>query len=100
LRKALSERIKAGDVIVVDELKLSAPRTKEITSILDALKIDGTALFVSDGVDRDLKLASRNIPYVWLTTSEELNTYDVLRPDKLVFARGAFEKLEDRLAKN
>lgn len=100
LRKALSERIKAGDVIVVDDLKLSAPRTKEVTGVLNALQVDGTVLFVSAGVDRDLQLASRNIPYVWHTTSDELNTYDVLRPDKLIFARGAFEKVEDRLNKN
>lgn len=100
LRKALSERLKAGDVIVVDELKLSAPKTREFTAVLDALKVDGTTLVVSDGVDRDLQLATRNVPYVWLTTSDQLNTYDVLRPDKLVFARSAFEKVEDRLTKN
>ena len=100
LRKALSERLKAGDVIVVDELKLSAPKTKEFIAVLDALKLDGTTLVISAGVDRDLQLAARNVPYVWLTTSDELNTYDVLRPDKLVFAKGAFEKVEDRLAKN
>jgi len=100
LRKALSERLKAGDVIVVDDLKLSAPKTREFTSVLSALQVDGTALVVSAGVDTNLQLATRNLPYVWLTTSEELNTYDVLRPDKLVFARGAFEKLEDRLIRN
>jgi large subunit ribosomal protein L4 len=100
LRKALSERLKAGDVIVVEDLKLAAPKTKEITAVLDALNIDGTTLFVSSGVDQDLQRASRNVPYIWLTTSEQLNTYDVLRPDKLVFGRSAFEKVEDRLTKN
>lgn len=100
LRKALSERLKAGDVIVVDALKLSAPKTREFTAVLEALKLDGTTLVVSSGVDRDLQLATRNVPYVWLTTSEQLNTYDVLRPDKLVFVRNAFEKVEDRLTKN
>jgi large subunit ribosomal protein L4 len=100
LRKALSERLKAGDIIVVEDLKLSAPKTREFTAVLDALKLDGTTLVVSDGLDRDLQLATRNIPYVWLTTSDELNTYDVLRPDKLVFVRSAFEKVEDRLTKN
>jgi large subunit ribosomal protein L4 len=100
LRKALSERLKAGDVIVVDEFKLSAPKTKEFIAALNALKVDGTALVVSAGIDRNLQLASRNVPYVWLTTSEELNTYDVLRPDKLVFVRNAFERVEDRLTKN
>ena len=100
LRKALSERLKAGDVIVVDDLKLDAPKTKTITAVLNALNVDGTALIVSAGADHNLQLATRNIPYVWLTTSEQLNTYDVLRPDKLVFARSAFEKVEDRLTKN
>ena len=100
LRKALSERLRAGDIIVVDDLKLSAPKTREFTAVLEALKVDGTVLVISDGVDRDLQLATRNIPYAWLTTSDEVNTYDVLRPDKLVFARSAFEKVEDRLSKN
>lgn len=100
LRKALSERLRAGDVIVVDDLKLPAPKTREFTAMLEALKLDGTVLVVCAGGDRDLQLATRNVPYVWLTTSEQLNTYDVLRPDKLLFARGAFEKVEDRLTKN
>jgi len=100
LRKALSERLKAGDVIVVDDLKLDAPKTKSVTAVLEALNVDGTTLMVSAAADRDLQLATRNIPYVWLTTSEQLNTYDVLRPDKLIFARSAFEKVEDRLTKN
>ena len=43
--------------------------------------------------------ASRNVPNVALATSESLNTYDVLRPDKLVFTRGAFEQVESRLSK-
>jgi large subunit ribosomal protein L4 len=100
LRKALSERLKSGDVIVVDDLKLQAPKTKEFLALLEALKVEGTALVVSAAADQNLQLASRNIPYIWLTTSEQLNTYDVLRPDKLVFARSAFEKVEDRLTKN
>ena len=49
--------------------------------------------------DKNLTLASRNVPDVALTTSDSLNTYDVLRPDKLVFTRNAFEQLEARLAK-
>ncbi len=100
LRKALSERLKAGDVIVVEDLKLSTPKTREFIALLEALKVEGTALVVSSTVDQNLLLASRNVPYVWLTTSGQLNTYDVLRPDKLVFARCAFEMVEDRLTKN
>jgi large subunit ribosomal protein L4 len=100
LRKALSERLKAGDVMVVDDLKLASPKTKDFISVLFALDVDGTALFVSQDIDKNLTLASRNVPNVTLATSETLNTYDVLRPDKLVFTKSAFEKVEARLSKD
>jgi large subunit ribosomal protein L4 len=99
LRKALTERLKAGDVVVVDELKLTSAKTKDFVGVLSALELKGTALIVSQDVDKNLSLASRNVPNVTLTTSESLNTYDVLRPDKLVFTKGAFEKVEARLSK-
>jgi large subunit ribosomal protein L4 len=99
LRKALSERLKAGDVIVVDELTLPNPKTRAFANVLSALEVKGSALVVSVAPDKNLTLASRNVPKVALTTSENLNTYDVLRSDKLVFTRGAFEKIEARLGK-
>ena len=99
LRKALSGRLKAGDVIVVDDIKLTSPKTKEIINVIDALQVDGTALIISTGENKNLVLATRNLPNVDLTTSETLNTYDVLRQDKLIFTRGAFEKVEARLNK-
>jgi large subunit ribosomal protein L4 len=99
LRKALSERLKAGDVIVVDELKLQSSKTKDFIGMLSALELNGSALIVAQGTDKNLTLASRNVPNVALATSESLNTYDVLRPDKLVFTRGAFEQVESRLSK-
>src|SRR5206468_3263545 len=87
LRKALSERLRAGDVVLVDDLKLESARTKEFISVLSALELKGSALIVAQGMDKNLTLASRNVPNVALTTSDSLNTYDVLRPDKLVFTR-------------
>ncbi len=97
LRKALSERLRAGDVVLVDDLKLASAKTKEIVGILSALELKGTALIVSQGADKNLTLASRNVAKLALTTSDLLNTYDVLRPDKLVFTRSAFEKVAARL---
>ena len=99
LRKALTERLNAGDVLVVEELNLSSPKTKEFIGLLSALQISGTALVVSPAVDKNLTLASRNVPNVELATSDTLNTYDVLRSDKLLFTRSAFEKVEARLNK-
>ena len=97
LRKALSERLKAGDVVVVDDLKLSSPKTKDFIDVISALELKGTTLVISSGIDKNLTLASRNLEKVALTTSDSLNTYDVLRPDKLLFTRSAFEKISDRL---
>jgi large subunit ribosomal protein L4 len=98
LRKALSERLKAGDVLLIDDLKLASPKTKDFLKVLTALELSGTALIVAQGVDKNLVLATRNVENILLTTSDALNTYDVLRPDKLVFTRGAFEQVEARLA--
>ena len=99
LRKALSERLKDGDVLMVDDLKLTSPKTKEFLQILSALGLKGHTLFVTQAIDPNLTLATRNLREVQLTTGESLNSYQTLRFDKLVFTRGAFEKVEARLHK-
>ena len=99
LRKALSERLRAGDILLLDDLKLQSAKTKEFVTVLSALQLQGTALIVSQAPDNNLTLASRNVPNVALTTGDVLSTYDVLRPDKLVFTRSAFEQLQARLNK-
>lgn len=97
LRKALTERLNAGDVLVVEDIKLDSPKTKSFVEIVSRLGLSGTSLFVAGGQDKNLALASRNVQDVELTTSDFLNTYQVLRSDKLVFTREAFEKLQERL---
>ena len=100
LRKALSARLQAGDVVVVDDLKLTSAKTKDFVNVISALSLTGTTLVISNGEEnKNLTLASRNISYVEVTTSDTLNTYDVLRPDKLLFTKSAFEKVEARLTK-
>jgi large subunit ribosomal protein L4 len=99
LRKAMSERLRAGDVTVVDDLKLGSGKTKEFVSVLSALELKGTTLIVAQPADKNLTRAARNVAGVELTTGESLHTYDVLRSDKLVFTKSAFEQLEARLGK-
>jgi large subunit ribosomal protein L4 len=99
LRKALSERLRAGDIIIVDDLKMPTAKTKDFLNLLSALELTGTVMFVAKEGDKNLLLASRNVSFVTVTTSETLNTYDVLRCDKLVFTQGAFEQVEARLTK-
>jgi large subunit ribosomal protein L4 len=99
LRKALSERIKDGSVVIVDDLKLNSPKTKEFAGIISALDLTGTTLVVHGNENKNISLAARNLAGVTLTTGDSLNTYDVLRPDKLLFTKGAFETVEARLNK-
>jgi len=98
LRKALTERIKAGDVTIIDDIKLDSPKTKGFLTVLDKLNIDGTTLIVSTANDKNLSLAARNISYVELTSGLEVNTYQVLKYDKLVFTKAALDQVQERLA--
>jgi large subunit ribosomal protein L4 len=97
LRKAMTERLKAGDVLVVDDIKLASPKTKAFTQVLKNLDLTGTALLVVATLENNLKLAARNLEKVEVASADMLNTYQLLRSDKLVFTRGAFEKMEARL---
>jgi large subunit ribosomal protein L4 len=99
-RKALSERLLAGDVVVVDELKLAGHKTKGFLALVDKLAADaGTTLFVSEQVDNNLKLASRNVPDVSVEQADSVNTYELLRFDKIVATKAAIEKLQARAGK-
>src|SRR5437773_5824290 len=58
LKKAFSERLKAGDVVVVDDIKLDSPKTKEFMKVLAALSLDGSTMVVTAAQDQNLTLAS------------------------------------------
>src|SRR6266436_2385263 len=74
LRKALTERLKSGDVLVLDELKLASPKTRDFIEVLNQLELHGTTLVVVPRVDQNLVLASRNLSRVEVTTSDFLNS--------------------------
>ena len=100
LRRALSERLKAGDVLVVDDLKLSSPKTKDFVALLRQLDLsDKTSLFLVGEANLNAALASRTIQGVALSTGASVITYDLLKYDKLVFTKTGFEQIEARLAK-
>ena len=100
LRKALSERLKSGDVVVVDSLNMTSAKTKEFAGVLRNLGLDGnTNLVVVGAADQKALLAARNIAGVELKTGALVNTYDLLKYDKLVFTKAGFEAVEARIAK-
>ncbi|HAH97996.1 MAG TPA: 50S ribosomal protein L4 [Verrucomicrobiales bacterium] len=106
LRKAITERVKDGQVIILDGLNLEKPATAQLASTLSALGINGkkptkalykSAILITAESDSNIALSARNISRVRSTTSDTLTTYDILWPDVLVFTRDAFQKFEQRL---
>ena len=97
LRKALTERLQGGDVVLVNELRFEAPKTKRFLAVLDALEVEGSLLVVHAGDNLPLLLSARNVPGVDVTTGDTVNTYDVLRYDKLIVTQAAWEQIEQRL---
>lgn len=97
LRSALSDRVKANRVLIVDEFKLDQIKTKVLDSVLRmALELD-QALIV-DNDNRNLELSGRNIPKMKVLRTQGLNVYDIVRYDWLVMTRRAVEAVEARLA--
>lgn len=97
LKKAMSERLKDGDVQIVDSFGFEKPSTKTFLKACAVLGLDGTILIVTDSKDENLILSARNIPYVEVTLASTLNTYDVLKCDHLVFTQTAFAMVDNRL---
>ncbi len=87
LRSALSDRAAEGRVVVVDDWGFDAPRTKAAKAALTALGIDGRALVVVDPADSTTIKSFLNLPEVQLIERSELNAYDVLCNEYVVFSR-------------
>ena len=98
LYSALSAKVAAGDLIVVDEIKCEGYKTKTIVNMLNALGADKKALIVLDEVDNLVIKSAANIPSVKTTLAHTVNVYDVLNANKFVVSKAAVAKLEEVFA--
>jgi large subunit ribosomal protein L4 len=98
LRSALSEKIKAGEVIVVDALGATEIKTKSAVEMLKRLGITGKAVLVDVAADEKLSRSVRNIPGVTLVASARLTAREVIAAGRVVATQGALEKLQEALA--
>lgn len=87
LRSALSDRATEGKVIVVDSYGIDAPKTKDAKALLAALDTSGSVLVVVGRDDANAALSFRNLPNVQVISPGELNTYDVLCNDWIIFSK-------------
>lgn len=93
LRGALSDRARAGRVHVVSELITGdVPRTKDALAALRLVVAERTAVVVVERTDRVTELSLRNAPEVHVLWADQLNTYDVLVHDDVVFTSGALQE--------
>ena len=85
LCSALSDRAQSERVVVVDEWRFEVPKTKEALLALENLSLDGKVMMVVSGDDNTAIRSFRNLPSVQIVEAEELNAYDILCSDWLVF---------------
>ncbi len=97
LKTALSAKAKEGNLVIVDEAKLSAPKTKDLKTKLDVCGLKNCLFIDGKEVDVNFALASRNIEGVDVLPTIGANVYDILRKDKLVLTKDAVACLEERL---
>lgn len=98
IKSALSAKVLDNNVIVLDQLSLAQPKTKEFAAILKNLNVDRKALVVTSAFDDNVALSSRNIPGVKFLTAEGLNVLDVIVYDKLIITKDAVSKVEEVFA--
>ena len=97
LRSALSERVREGNVIVVEGWTLDKPKTKDFVSSLGVLGLGGKTLIVDSFDNENLMLSSRNLQRAKVVNSSGLNIYDLLYHEKLVLSQAAVAELEQLL---
>ena len=95
LLSALSKKLADGELIVVNEVKVSAPKTKEMEAFRSALHLDKRTVLVMDEHDTDVVLAARNLPTLSTLPVEEINTYEVVSNAVVVLTEGSVKKLEE-----
>ena len=98
IKSALTDKALENGVIVLENLKLQTPKTKEMKALLEALKIaDKKVLLVVKEFDDNMILASRNLQNVVLISADEINVLDVVSTDVLVFTEDALNAVEEVL---
>lgn len=97
LRVALSERLREGNLVVVEDFNLGTAKTKDFLGTLSTLGLDGKTLIVDSVENNNLALSSRNVKRAKVVSSNGLNIYDLLYHEKLVLSKTAVDELTNLL---
>ena len=95
LKSALSYKVQENEIIILDELNVKTPKTKDMIKLLNDIKAPSKTLIVVDELTDNLILATRNIPKVELLEVSEINVLDIIGADGLVITKKALEMIEE-----
>ncbi|MBU5678127.1 50S ribosomal protein L4 [Alkaliphilus sp. MSJ-5] len=95
MKSALTSKVNSNEIIVLDELSLETPKTKEMVNILKNLNVDKKALIVMSEKSEAVIKSAQNIPGVQTALVNTINVYDILKYDKFIITKDAVQKVEE-----
>ena len=98
MKSALSAKAAAGEIIVIDSIKMDSIKTKDFRAFLNAVKADGKSLVVTPAKDEIVVKSARNIPGVETSMANLINVYDILKAKYLVLDKEALTVIEEGFA--
>ena len=98
MKSALSAKVAAGEIIVIDSIKMDSIKTKDFRAFLNAVKADGKSLVVTPAKDEIIVKSARNIPGVVTSMANLINVYDILNAKYLVLDKEALAVIEEVFA--
>lgn len=98
IKSVLSAKVADNEIIVLDQLTMDAPKTKQFAEVLKNLKVERKALVVAAEYDDNVALSARNIPGIKFIAADGINVLDVVSHDKLIITKDAVQKVEEVLA--
>lgn len=96
IKSVLSQKVADGNLIVLDQLTMATPKTKDLKAIFSAIKVSGKVLVVSD--DKNVQLSGKNLPQVKVVPVNGLNVVDAVDYEKLLLTQDAIKRIEEVLA--
>lgn len=98
IKSALSTKVLEQSMLVLEDLALNAPKTKDMVTVLQGLSVQKKVLIVTADLNENVALSARNIPGITVIAANEVNVIDVLHHDTLIMTKAAVEKVEEVLA--
>ena len=98
LKSALSDKAAQQNIVVIDAIRVDAPKTREFAAFLKAVNVTGKALVVTAEADTNVVKSGRNIPGCQVTFANLINVYDIVNAKQLVLDKAALAKIEEVFA--